>query len=134
MEKAKTNPRAYISAVLQDKQDPDRKYDVTPITIIGASDDAHIHVGWQKVSPTHAKIVLGKEGYYLEDMSKAGTLVNGKLKKKARCQLDDGDVIEIRGINPQTKQDDVAFQVELNIIIEDAEEKRGFLSRLFGRK
>ena len=71
-------------------------------------------------------------------MSKHGTLVSGELKKKVRCQLRDGDMIEIRGINPRTKQIDVAFKAELNIIIEEKkgflEEKKGFLSRLFGRK
>ena len=76
--------------------------------------------------------MLDGEGYYLEDESKNGTLVDGKLIRKSRCRLKDGAVIEIRGINPETKLEEAAFKAQLRVTIKEVEVKKGLMERFFG--
>ena len=108
-------------------------YPVTPITMIGRDDDAHIRVDSKHVSRRHAKIVLGTEGYFLEDMSRNGTFVNGDFLSKDKRLLREGDVIEIRRHADSPNQKPV-FKGRLERV--EAKAKNGLFGgilSLFGR-
>jgi pSer/pThr/pTyr-binding forkhead associated (FHA) protein len=116
-------------AVLKDMLNSSREYRVAPITMIGRGDGAHIRIDSKHVSRKHAKIILGKDGYYLEDLSRNGTLVNGDVLGKGRRLLKQGDVIEIMKHTGAATGTPV-FRGRLEI--QEAKQQSGFLAGLLG--
>lgn len=67
---------------------------VEPLTTIGRTDQNQIQINDATVSRRHACIVLGEDGYVIEDMgSENGTFVNGQ--RVTRQVLADGDRVQI---------------------------------------
>jgi pSer/pThr/pTyr-binding forkhead associated (FHA) protein len=116
-------------AVLRDLLDSGREYRVTPITMIGRGDEAHIRIDSKHVSRRHAKIILGKDGYYLEDLSRNGTFVNGDVLGKGRRLLKQGDVIEImKHAGAATERPVFRGKIE----IQETKRQSGFMAGLLG--
>ena len=116
-------------AILKDLLGSDREYPVTPITMIGRDDDVHIRIDSKHVSRKHAKIILGTEGYYLEDMSRNGTFVNGDHLMRERRLLREGDIIEILK-NRGASREKPVFRSRLQT--QEAKVQNGILGGLLG--
>jgi len=116
-------------AVLLDLLNSGREYPLTPVTMIGRDEDVHIQVDSKHVSRRHAKIILGVEGYFLEDMSRNGTFINGDRVVRNRRLIKEGDIIEIMKYVGSSKQKPV-FRTKLEI--QEAKARSGLLGGLLG--
>src|SRR3954453_14896645 len=65
-----------------------------PVTVLGARQNAHIHLISRKVSQTHAIIVSSGSHVYIRDLeSRTHVYVNGKQEREA--QLHEDDLVQI---------------------------------------
>lgn len=70
-----------------------------PVTTIGRRDDQDIVLDAPSVSRTHARVEIDQEGAVIVDLgSTNGTLVNGRLLRRARVALHHGDRIKIGAV------------------------------------
>jgi Protein of unknown function (DUF3662)/FHA domain len=70
-----------------------------PVTTIGRRDDQDIVLDAPSVSRAHARVDIDQEGAVIVDLgSTNGTLVNGRLVRRARVTLHHGDRIKIGAV------------------------------------
>jgi pSer/pThr/pTyr-binding forkhead associated (FHA) protein len=74
----------------------ERRVDISGDTPIGRAFDNAIRVNEEGVSRYHAVIELRADGFWLSDLSRNGTTVNGQASKSER-KLCDGDKISVGG-------------------------------------
>ena len=73
----------------------------SPVAILGRSHEAEVYLSESYASRRHVQFELTSEGWVVENLSPAGTLINDKTYKTGkRILLDTGDVL---GIGAQTR-------------------------------
>ncbi len=73
----------------------------SPVAILGRSHEAEVYLSESYASRRHVQFELTSEGWVVENLSPAGTLINDKTYKAGkRILLDTGDVL---GIGSQTR-------------------------------
>lgn len=119
-----------VKGVLIDLLKTGRQYKIHDGGAIGRADDCLVKLYSKQVSRYHAKIIRQGRKYYLEDMSANGTVVNGEIVSRARRELKDGDVVEIKGVTTDTLKFKLIFWATFRIETEQTIEQ-GVLTRLF---
>jgi len=89
-------PPGNFKLILSNDAAPPKEYQLTrPEIIIGRDPAADLQIPSAAVSRRHARLILEKNGYILEDLgSSNGTFLNGK-RLVERCSLNSGDQIRL---------------------------------------